>query len=478
VEIDRGLNDAVDAFVAELEPILDEVAGELPDVKGDDLRQDLVVEAYNLSLAFIDCDDRHSDDELLALIAAFAGRLDTQLDSASPADIRADGLLDDKREWLDHTSVLFDLLLGSDARHGTSHAHRYYERAMAVAHTVASLDAHPSESELRALEDFRGQLLRAMAGIRVRPPEPLATAAPSGSGPWKSQDLTTPRAQNEEEGVEDPPARPIEDLLQELDDLVGLTAVKDEVKLVANLIRVQNLRRDRGLPVHETSRHLVFTGNPGTGKTTVARLVAQIYRTLGVVERGHLVETDRSKLVVGYIGQTATRVREVFDSADEGVLLIDEAYALARGGEKDFGLEAIDTIVKLVEDRRDSVVVIVAGYPDEMREFVDANPGLRSRFPRTIFFPDYSDEELVRIFTTLAEDGGYLCPPETLARVAEWFGVQPRTKGFGNGRLARNLFEDALGRHATRIVAVADPSDEQLCTLAVDDIAPPAPVPT
>jgi hypothetical protein len=120
----------------------------------------------------------------------------------------------------------------------------------------------------------------------------------------------------------------------------------------------------------------------------------------------------------------------------------------------------------------------VAGYPDEMREFVDANPGLRSRFPRTIFFPDYTDEELVRIFATLAEDGGYLCPPETLARVAEWFGVQPRNKGFGNGRLARNLFEDALGRHATRIVAVTDPSDEQLCTLAVDDIAPPAPVPT
>ena len=240
----------------------------------------------------------------------------------------------------------------------------------------------------------------------------------------------------------------------------------------------QNLRRERGLPVLDTSRHLVFTGNPGTGKTTVARLVAQIFRTLGVVEKGQLVETDRSQLVVGYIGQTATRVREVFDKADGGVLLIDEAYALARGGERDFGIEAIDTIVKLVEDRRDSVVVIAAGYPDEMADFINANPGLTSRFPRTIAFADYSDDELVAIFSSQADKAGYRCSPEVVARVRAWFEAQPRGKGFGNGRLARNLFEEAVGRQASRLVAGTTPTDEQLGAFAPEDIPAPAPGPT
>ena len=249
--------------------------------------------------------------------------------------------------------------------------------------------------------------------------------------------------------------------------------VKEEVKLVANLIQVQNLRRQRNLPVLESSRHLVFTGNPGTGKTTVARLLAQIYRTLGVVSRGHLVETDRAALVAGYVGQTAPKVVAVFDAADEGVLLIDEAYALVRGGENDFGREAIDTIVKLVEDRRDRVVVIAAGYPDEMDDFVGANPGLRSRFPKTIFFPDYTTDELVRIFGKLCETSHYRPDPSALDAVRAWFDAEPREKGFGNGRLARNLFEHAVARQASRIVDVTEPSDDQLVTLVGADVPPP-----
>ena len=459
-----------------------EIAADLDGVDADDLRHDVVLEAYNLSLAFIDCDDRQSDDELLGLIEAFGPRLESQLDHATPALVREAGLVTGKKAGLAETTVLFDILRKADERHGTSHARRYYDLALQIAYTVASLDARPSEAELRAIDDYRGLLLHALDGIRARPPERRAPgAAPSAGGAADERVTATDTggqpdaaAPVDEEPL--PPARPIEELLAELDGLVGLAGVKAEVKLVSDLIAVQNLRRERGLPVLDTSRHLVFTGNPGTGKTTVARLVAQIFRTLGVVDKGQLVETDRSQLVVGYIGQTATRVREVFDRADGGVLLIDEAYALARGGERDFGIEAIDTIVKLVEDRRDSVVVIAAGYPDEMADFIHANPGLTSRFPRTIAFADYTDDELVAIFSSQADKAGYRCSPDVVARVRAWFEAQPRGKGFGNGRLARNLFEEAVGRQASRIVAGTTPTDEQLGAFSPEDIPVPAPV--
>jgi SpoVK/Ycf46/Vps4 family AAA+-type ATPase len=246
--------------------------------------------------------------------------------------------------------------------------------------------------------------------------------------------------------------------------------VKEEVRLVTNLLQVQNLRRQRGLPVVEGSRHLIFTGNPGTGKTTVARLLSRIYRSLGVVERGHLVETDRSGLVAGFVGQTAIRVKEVVNSALGGVLLIDEAYALARSQQGDFGQEAIDTLVKLIEDHRGDFVVIAAGYPDEMRIFVESNPGLRSRFPKTIHFPDYSDDELLEIFGRMCEDNHYRLTPTARRKVLAWFAAQSRDKGFGNGRLARNLFEAAVARHASRVVGVSDPSDRDLITLRPGDI--------
>jgi SpoVK/Ycf46/Vps4 family AAA+-type ATPase len=265
----------------------------------------------------------------------------------------------------------------------------------------------------------------------------------------------------------------LEELLAELDGLVGLAPVKAEVKLVVNLLQVQNLRKQRGLPVVESSRHLVFTGNPGTGKTTVARLVAQIYRTLGVVDKGHLVETDRAGLVAGYVGQTALKVEEVFTSSLGGILLIDEAYALARGGDNDFGQEAIDTLVKLIEDHRDDVVVIAAGYPEEMHEFIESNPGLRSRFPKTIHFPDYTDDELVAIFQSMCRQASYTLTKDAAAAADRYFRSQPRDKGFGNGRVVRNLFESAMGRQATRLVAVANPTNEQLMALEPDDVAAP-----
>jgi SpoVK/Ycf46/Vps4 family AAA+-type ATPase len=265
----------------------------------------------------------------------------------------------------------------------------------------------------------------------------------------------------------------LEELLAELDELVGLEPVKAEVKLVTNLLRVEKLRKERHLPVVEHSHHLVFTGNPGTGKTTVARLLAQIYRTLGVVEKGHLVETDRSGLVAGYVGQTAIKVKQVFESALQGILLIDEAHALARGQESDFGREAIDMIVKLMEDHRDEVVLIVAGYPDEMAVFLDANPGLRSRFPKTIFFDDYTNEELLRIFEGMCNKANYKPTAEAKDQVFACVASQPRDRGFGNARLVRNLFEAAVANQASRVVDLPNLSDEQLVTLEGDDIPEP-----
>jgi SpoVK/Ycf46/Vps4 family AAA+-type ATPase len=261
-------------------------------------------------------------------------------------------------------------------------------------------------------------------------------------------------------------------LLAELDSLVGLATVKAEVARLTSMLQVQRLRADRGLPTIEAGKHLVFTGNPGTGKTTVARLLSQIYRTVGVVSKGQLVETDRSRLVAGYVGQTALRTREALESALGGTLLIDEAYALARGGEHDFGREAIDTLVEFMEDHRDDLAVVAAGYLDEMREFVDANPGLHSRFTRTIEFPDYSDDELVAIFVGLGETNRYECSDDALSKVRALIAAEPRSRGFGNARFVRNLFEAAVARQAVRIVALGDPSDEQLTTLVADDIVP------
>lgn len=469
MRIDPGLDEAVTRFVEALTPVMRDIVERLPADRSDsdgpgEASDDIVtVEAYNLACGFIDLDGLATDDELWSLIGAFAARLDIPLLKATPADVRHAGLTTGRSSYLATPSTLFEILLGLDARDRTTHARTYYDRAVAIGHVVASIDAHTSHTELLGIERFRGMLLG-----HLDAPRPIEAQGGNSTKPTETPTPTGDTALPDEADL--PPPRPLDELLAELDDLVGLAAVKEEVKLVTNLIRVQNLRRERHLAVLEQSRHLVFTGNPGTGKTTVARLLAQIYRTLGVVERGQLVETDRAGLVAGYIGQTAPKVTAVFDEAEQGVLLIDEAYALVRGSEQDFGREAIDTIVKLVEDRRDRVVVIVAGYPDEMDDFVDANPGLRSRFPRTIQFPDYNDDELLAIFESLCDKGNYRCSADTTARVRDWIAAQPRGKGFGNGRLVRNLFEHAVARQATRVVSIDSPSDAQLVELTADDI--------
>jgi AAA+ superfamily predicted ATPase len=263
-------------------------------------------------------------------------------------------------------------------------------------------------------------------------------------------------------------------VLEELDALVGLESVKTEVRLMANLVRVEGLRRERGLPALVPARHLVVVGNPGTGKTTVARLLARILNALGVLSKGHLVETDRSGLVAGYVGQTATKVNEAVDRALGGVLFIDEAYSLVGSGTgSDFGDEAVATLLKRMEDHRDDLVVIVAGYPAPMEAFVAANPGLASRFRTTITFEDYTDEELRQILTRLADAADYTLGPGCVDAFTTLLAAVPRGSTFGNGRYARNVLEGAIGRHAWRLRDVATPTTEQLRLLLPDDLRDP-----
>jgi Cdc6-like AAA superfamily ATPase len=465
--VDNPLRRPVETFVSAFAPVLVTLVADLPLADPGKAPGDVALEAFNLAAAFIDADGRHTDEELAAFVAVFAARFDTVARAGSPAALRAAGLLAGRRTFLDRPSPLFDVLVQADLRAGTGHAWRYYLAAVDIAHAVFALDDVPTSAELMAVERFRATLLRAMddAGL-TRPGGPRVESRPTPAAA-PAPAVAPPAA--EPVG----PARPIEELLAELDGLVGLAAVKAEVKLATNLLRVEKLRTERGLPVVERSRHLVFTGNPGTGKTTVARLLAEIYRTLGVVTKGQLVESDRSGLVAGYVGQTAIKVRDVFASALGGVLLIDEAYALVRGRDGDFGHEAVDAIVKLMEDHRDEVVLIVAGYPEEMAEFLDANPGLRSRFPKTIFFDDYSDDELLQIFDGMAKKSHYTPTEDARQAVRAYVAARPRDRGFGNARLVRNVFEAAVAAQASRVVELADVSDEALVALEAVDIPTP-----
>ena len=265
----------------------------------------------------------------------------------------------------------------------------------------------------------------------------------------------------------DTKAKSVEELLAELDTLIGLERVKREVHRQVAILRVERLRADAGMKSPTITRHLVFTGNPGTGKTTVARLVSGIYAALGLLSQGHLIEVDRSELVAGYLGQTAVKTAEVVARSAGGVLFIDEAYSLT--GDQ-YGTEAVDTLVKEMEDRRDDLVVIVAGYPAPMLAFVAANPGLSSRFRTTIEFDDYTDDELVQILTLLADGSDFELTAEAVARFREVLAMTARGSTFGNGRFSRNTLEAAIGAHAWRLRDVEAPSTDQLRQLLPQDL--------
>lgn len=268
------------------------------------------------------------------------------------------------------------------------------------------------------------------------------------------------------------PEKTADELLAEMDALVGLDTVKKDIRSMINFIRVCKLREERGMKAPKLSYHMVFSGNPGTGKTTIARMLAQLYKAIGVLPKGQLVEVDRSGLIAGYQGQTAIKTAEVIKSAMGGVLFIDEAYALADSDNDTYGKECIATVLKAMEDHRDELIVIVAGYDELMHKFIDSNPGLKSRFNKYINFPDYSGEEMEKIFMLQCDSNGYELEAEARELIRaifdDWY--ETRDENFGNGRTVRNSFEKIINCQATRLAADTDISDEELRLLTVQDV--------
>ena len=274
-----------------------------------------------------------------------------------------------------------------------------------------------------------------------------------------------------DESEEKPEGEATDNPISELNSLIGLESVKKDVTSLSNFIKMKQMREAKGLKAPSISYHCVFTGNPGTGKTTVARILASIFKELGILKRGHLVETDRSGLVAEYVGQTAVKTNKIIDSALDGVLFIDEAYTLV-GGQNDYGMEAIATLLKRMEDDRDRLIVILAGYPDEMEDFINSNPGLRSRFNRYIFFPDYSSTELLEIFHLSVTKNEYVITADAddyLKKKLDHV-VQNKRKDFGNARYVRNYFESAIEHQANRLASDVDLTSEKLSELTIEDI--------
>ena len=288
--------------------------------------------------------------------------------------------------------------------------------------------------------------------------------------PGKAPEKKSGGPEQPSETPEPLPKEDMKDLQAELDSYIGLQTVKEEVHNLINMASVYQLRRQHDLPTTDMSLHLVFTGNPGTGKAMMARMMARIYRSLDILSRGQLVEVDRSGLVAGYVGQTAIKTQKVIEKAMGGVLFIDEAYALNGRSENDFGQEAIDTILKAMEDHRDDLVVIVAGYTDLMDRFIHSNPGLESRFNRFLLFDDYTTDEMVEIFRMQCKKGCYQLTEEAQPLIRDYIAEESADDSFGNARGVRNLFEHVLVAQNNRLATMEKITREDLMTITAADV--------
>lgn len=311
---------------------------------------------------------------------------------------------------------------------------------------------------------YAKEILGQIRVMNIKEPKSMFDVFSSDSSRWWINSSSMQNQCNE--------ANSSKDYMGELKSLIGLSRVKDEVESLRNYVDVQRRREAEGLKSLPVSYHCVFSGNPGTGKTTVARIVAGIYKDLGILKKGHLVEVQRSDLVAEYVGQTAPKTNAKIDEALDGVLFIDEAYTLSTGGENDFGMEAINTLLKRIEDDRNRLVVILAGYNDEIKQFIASNPGLESRFNRYIHFDDYTEQELLEIFAFNIRQSQYQITKDAYTKVYRIIceKVANKDSHFGNARYVRNIFEKFIQKHADRVARNNSTNIDELSILRLEDI--------
>ena len=386
--------------------------------------------------------------------------------------------------------VFYWNLAETDAKRGTEASRTFIRMLTNILLYLAAVDDDVSYDEAAYITECTDKLTAICdtSGVRksreaLNPLDYVTSSEPGFQEKHRLQEQTAGGEKSKAGDAEKPDAEEkkpdFDELMAQLDSLVGLDDVKKDIKNLMNLVKVRRLRKENGLPIPPMSLHMVFMGNPGTGKTTVARIISGLYAAIGVLEKGQLIEVDRSGLVAGYVGQTALKTQEVIKSALGGVLFIDEAYSLASGGENDFGREAIETILKAMEDHRDDLIVVVAGYTGPMEQFLNSNPGLESRFNKYFFFPDYTGEQLLAIFKMQCRKNSYTLTPEAEKTAEELFTqlYEQRGDNFGNGRDVRNCFEDMIVRQSNRVAQMDAPTKDDLMAILPEDMRDEAEAP-